>query len=255
MDPSTQTILITGTSGHAGAHILLAFLARGYAVLAAVRSQSSASKVSRTLATHATPAQQSRVSFAVVPDITAPGAFDGAVSGADGIVHVASPVRPAGGSSDVVADILDPAVAGTLGLLDSARSHGPRVRRVVVTGSMVAVMPFGTSVVAADHVFTEEDWMSIDRDVAVKSGHPGIAYAASKVLAERAALEYGARHPGLRFGVVTVVPPSIFGPQINAVDSLDGLNLTPAAVWSIVSGDLAGREPPSLRRFFPYQIQ
>lgn len=68
-----------------------------------------------------------RFRAAVVPDIAAPGAFDNAVRGVDGIAHVASPCHHL---DDVGADaFIAPAVEGTLGLLRSAAQFGYAARR------------------------------------------------------------------------------------------------------------------------------
>lgn len=80
VSPEKQIILITGGSGFVAAHVLRSFLSRGYKVRATVRSDSSAEKVKNTHAQYA-----DQLSFAIVKDITTPGAFDEAVKGVDGV--------------------------------------------------------------------------------------------------------------------------------------------------------------------------
>jgi|SRR5277367_5181464 len=75
-----ETVLITGGSGFVAAHVLNAFLDRGYNVRATVRSQSSADKVKKTHGRYG-----DKLSFAIVPDVQTPGAFDEAVKGVQGV--------------------------------------------------------------------------------------------------------------------------------------------------------------------------
>lgn len=75
-----KTVLITGASGFVAAHVLNSFLERGYHVRATVRSDSTAENVKQT---HHKYAKQ--LSFAIVKDVAAPGAFDEAVKDVDGV--------------------------------------------------------------------------------------------------------------------------------------------------------------------------
>lgn len=75
-----QTVLVTGASGFIAAHVVEAFLQKGYNVRGTVRSDKTAAKV---LKTHAKYSEQ--ISVAIVPDIAAPNAFDEAVKGVDGV--------------------------------------------------------------------------------------------------------------------------------------------------------------------------
>jgi nucleoside-diphosphate-sugar epimerase len=75
-----KTILITGGSGFVAAHVLNAFLSRGYNVRTTVRSQETAKKVKKSHAKYL-----SQLSFAIVPDVATPGGHDEAVKGIDGV--------------------------------------------------------------------------------------------------------------------------------------------------------------------------
>jgi len=76
----TKTVLVTGASGFVAAHVLHDFLGAGYNVRAAVRSESTANKVRKTHGKYG-----DALSFAIIPDIAATGAFDEAVKGVDGV--------------------------------------------------------------------------------------------------------------------------------------------------------------------------
>lgn len=75
-----KTVLITGASGFVASDVLTSFLQRGYHVKATVRSDATAEKVKKSHAKYA-----SQLSFAIVKDVAAPGAFDEAVKGVDGV--------------------------------------------------------------------------------------------------------------------------------------------------------------------------
>jgi hypothetical protein len=75
----SQTVLITGASGFIAAHVVQQFLEAGYNFRATVRSEKTAAKVRKTHKKYG-----NALSFAIVPDLAAPGAFDEAVKGVDG---------------------------------------------------------------------------------------------------------------------------------------------------------------------------
>jgi NADPH:quinone reductase-like Zn-dependent oxidoreductase len=75
-----KTMLITGGSGFVAAHVLNAFLSRGYNVRTTVRSEQTAEKVKKSHTKYL-----SQLSFAIVPDVATPGGHDEAVKGVDGV--------------------------------------------------------------------------------------------------------------------------------------------------------------------------
>jgi uncharacterized protein YbjT (DUF2867 family) len=75
-----KIVLITGATGFVGAHLLNSFLSRDYHVKCTVRSKASADKLMKTHGHHA-----DKISFAIIPNIQAPGAFDEAVKGVNGV--------------------------------------------------------------------------------------------------------------------------------------------------------------------------
>jgi uncharacterized protein YbjT (DUF2867 family) len=76
----TQTVLVTGASGFIAAHVLNEFLGAGFKVRAAVRSEKTAEKARKAHKNYG-----DALSFVIVPDISAAGAFDEAVKGVDGV--------------------------------------------------------------------------------------------------------------------------------------------------------------------------
>jgi nucleoside-diphosphate-sugar epimerase len=177
----TQTILVTGASGFVAAHVVHDFLAAGYNVRATVRSESTAARV---LASHS--GFESKLSFAICPDISQPGAFDEAVKDVDGVIHVASPFIL--NATDYEKDLYAPAINGTLSILDAVHKFNDKVKRVVITGSFAAVKDLMQGP-RHGYVYTEDDWNPMTKEVAEKAG-PGPAYSVSKTLAERAAFDF-----------------------------------------------------------------
>jgi len=138
---SRDLVLITGATGHVGSRTLIHLLEAGYQVRAAVRSEAKREAVlARPQIKAINPG--SRLSFVIVPDITAVGAYDSAVEGVTHVIHIASPLA----TGDSVPRhrheefFIRPAVQGTINLLEAANLVGT-VRRVVITSSIVAIVP------------------------------------------------------------------------------------------------------------------
>ena len=106
-----------------------------------------------------------------------------AVQGSTYVIHVASPV-PFSEPQDPVAEVIRPAVDGTLAVLEACRKSG--VRRVSITSSISAI--YNVNSEDKPEVFDERSWSNPDLH------HLG-SYEKSKTLAERAAWDYISRLP------------------------------------------------------------
>ncbi|KAI0641577.1 NAD-P-binding protein [Trametes meyenii] len=202
-----STVLVTGSNGFIGQWAVYDLLARGYTVHAVVRSapkvQTLVDWVARKL-----PDAVTRFKGIVVPDITAPGAFDEAIKGIDGVVHTASPIEP---PVDDPQAFIQPAVEGTLSILRSALKSN--VKRIVITTSVNAIVyPYAVT----PRTYTEAEWNDPDVKRVEKEGAaaPSIyKYNASKVLAERAAWDFVEKHKSeISFDLATIAPSWVFGP-------------------------------------------
>lgn len=173
---SKGIILLTGLNGFIAARAAEAFLQAGYSIRGTVRAKSSAKAVVDALSQYGA----DKLEVIEVPDIAAAGAFDEAVKGVHGIVHLAQPAT---------FDIPDPApimalVKGsTIAILESA-SKSPSVKSMILLSSAGAV----GSNKEGPYTFTEKDW----NDAAVEAFEqlgakiPGaFIYLASKVIGER----------------------------------------------------------------------
>lgn len=115
-------------------------LEAGYRVRAAVRNVAGFEKIKGLKS--AAP-YESQIEHILVPDITIPGAYDDAVKGVKYIVHLASPfASPDLAQGDYESSYIQPAVKGSVGMLDSAITT-TSVRRIVITGSILSILGLG----------------------------------------------------------------------------------------------------------------
>jgi nucleoside-diphosphate-sugar epimerase len=206
---SSPLVLITGATGHLGFRTLLDLLRAGYHVRAAVRSDAKKQTILSNAAYKALNVPADRLSFVVVPDLTATGAYDDAVKGAGLVVHIASPI--ASGASTPAGDhkkvFIDPAVRGTVGMLEAA-AREPGVRRVVVTSSVVAIKSFAVFTGGdAGEVTRAEDRIPFPQGPYASDME---AYSASKTASLNEAERWIAEHTPA-FDVVFVHPSFIEG--------------------------------------------
>ncbi|KAM0456643.1 hypothetical protein ACHAO4_003674 [Trichoderma viride] len=220
-----QTVLITGASGFIAAHVVEAFLRKGYNVRGTVRSEKTAAEV---LKTHAKYSEQ--ISVAIVPDIAAPNAFDEAAKGVDGVIHTASPFIL--NATDFETELLQPAISGTTGILESVQKYNSTVSRVVITSSFASVLD-PTQGQRPGYVYTEADWNPLTVEQANSS--PVMAYLASKTFAERAAFDY-VKEKKPNFDVATLCPPMVYGPVAHAVSGVNALNTSAGDIYRLING-------------------
>lgn len=124
-----------------------------------------------------------------------------------GVFHVASPctlVDPV----DPQKELVDPAVKGTLNVLEAAKKFN--VERVVLTSSISAMVP--NPGWPSDRVFDETSWTDLDYCISRQKWYP-----VSKTLAEKAAWEFAEKN-GL--DIVAINPATCLGqllqPSLNA---------------------------------------
>ncbi len=186
----STTILVTGATGFVAVHAIEQLLAKGYNVIGTVRDQHDPARNAHLTALPGTERLKLVQADLLDPDPFSPH------SDVDQILHMASPYVI--NVKNPQRDLVDPAVMGTLSLLQAA-ARNPRVTRVVVTSSMVALTdePDG-------RVLTEADWNT-------KSTLTRNPYYFSKTRAERAAWDFMARE-NPRFDLVVINPFLVIGP-------------------------------------------
>jgi nucleoside-diphosphate-sugar epimerase len=223
----TQTVLVTGASGFIAAHIIEAFLSAGFHVRGTVRNESSAQKVRE-----AHPTAGDALSFAIVPDIAAAGAFDEAVKTVDGVIHTASPFTL--GSKDFQTELYDPAVNGTTSVLKAVKASNPNIKRIVITSSFASVLDVSKGS-RAGYTYTEKDWNPMSGEEAIKLNDPVAGYLVSKTLAEKAAWDF-VENEKPNFSISTLTPPMVYGPLASTFESLSKLNTSSADIYRLING-------------------
>ncbi|OAA76859.1 NAD(P)-binding domain protein [Akanthomyces lecanii RCEF 1005] len=203
-----DTLLFTGATGMIGFRTLILLLEQGsFNVRVAVRSQSSYDKL---LSYKPLAPYTSQLESAIVPDITVPGAYDEAVKGVTHVIHVASPI-PGPGTADFETDLIQPAIQGTVGILQSAHKAGG-VKKVVITASVAAIATSEYTVTGA----------TINEDTRVTDtkrpfANPFAAYTASKALSFQATDDFISKHKPA-FNIVRILPTFVIGRDDTVTD-------------------------------------
>jgi len=207
------TVCVTGASGFIGAHIVRDLLEHGYRVKGTVRSLKKAAQY-----TYLTSLEGAAERLELVEsDLVAENSFDLAVSGCEYVIHVASPYIL--DVKDPQADLVDPAVKGTLNVLRACEKAGT-VQRVVLTSSNAAI----TDEPEPGKAYSEKDWNE-------KSSLTRNPYYYSKVLAERAAWNcMETQKPG--FDLVVINPTVVIGPSLSSA-----LNTSNSILKALLDGE------------------
>jgi len=203
-------VAVTGASGFIGSEVTRVLLDEGHTVHGTVRDLQN--KVKSDPLTSLDRADQRLELFAA--DLMQAGSFADAFIGCDVVIHVASPYVL--DVEDPQRDLVDPALKGTLNVLEAANAAG--VGRVVLTSSTAAITDE-----PQDRVYTEDDW----NETSSLTRNP---YYYSKTLAERAAWDFvDSESP--TFDVVVINPSGVIGPSLSA-----GLNTTTRSIADLLNG-------------------
>lgn len=224
MDNSDKKILVTGANSFIGAYCIAELLKSRYHVVGAVRTTD---KVALVESVHE---NNPYLSVTVVPDITASGAFDEAITGCTGVLHLASPF----GSSytNFETELLIPSIRGTEVICESATATST-VKRVVVTSSFAAVFDAAKGL-CPGKVYTENDWSPLTYEDGKNASMTPVAYRASKKLSEERAWQF-VKETNRSWELVTLCPGMVFGPLFpGMLQSIKALNASNQIIWSLV---------------------
>lgn len=210
-----KTVCVTGASGYIASWIVNLLLLRGYTVKASVRDPNDPRKTEHLLGLEG--ARERLQLFKA--NLLEESSFDSVIDGCEGVFHTASPFYH--DVKDPQVELLDPAVKGTLNVLNSCAKTSS-VRRVVLTSSIAAVAFNGKPRTPATVV--DETWFS-DPDFCRSSK---LWYVLSKTLAEDSAWKF-AKEKGME--LVTINPAMVIGPLLQPT-----LNTSAAAVLSLIKG-------------------
>ncbi|KAI1493504.1 NAD dependent epimerase/dehydratase [Biscogniauxia mediterranea] len=249
---SKGTVLVTGANGYIAGQVILTLLSSGYAVRGTVRSLSRSKRLLDSDSPFYAHAASGRFELVEVPDITAAGAFDAALSGGcsstalTSIVHLAQPVVLDSTDAQYLCDV---AVQGTLNLVSAAATlseqqqhHQQRRLKSFVFMSSIAAIAAGHH--RSSEVITADMWSDLDVRAAGLRARgravPGpLAYGASKTAAERALWRFRAERAP-RFAVAAVHPGLVAGP---AAGGQADVRTSGGFVYAILAGgDLPPRE-------------
>jgi nucleoside-diphosphate-sugar epimerase len=208
---ANDLVVLTGATGFLGFKILTFALKAGYRVRLVVRSPSKIDKILSAPSIKALNPNSEQLSWAVVPDMTVPGAYDEAVQGAKYVIHAASPIPSFGTEAPTPeayeAHFVQAARKGTVGILESIAKAGT-VKRIVITSSVVANIPFKYFLGQGDdNVFNAES------RIPLASGPYTFefeAYSASKTAALNESEAWIKNHKP-NFDLISIVPGWIFG--------------------------------------------
>lgn len=226
-----QLVLITGANGHIGFRVVVFALQAGYHVRAAVRSQEKADRIlAAPSIKELNPGK--RLSFTFVPDLLQPGAYEEAVEGVDYIIHLASPITNGISEDKYDTDLIKPAIAGTLGILEAAQKSST-IKRIVITSSVVAMVPWYDFFEAETGKVFDEQSRTSNPTGPYKSEFE--AYASSKVQAFNATFKF-LEETKPRFDVVHVAPSFVIGKDELVTDAADATRGTNGAALAQILG-------------------
>ncbi|XP_073139242.1 phenylacetaldehyde reductase-like [Henckelia pumila] len=210
-----KSVCVTGASGYIASWLVKFLLQRGYTVKASVRDPNDPKKTQHLLALDGAKERLELVRANLLEE----GSFDAVVDGCDGVFHTASPFYH--GVTDPQAELIDPALKGTLNVLRSC-AKTPSVKRVVLTSSMAAVAFNGKN--RSPDVVVDETWWS-DPEFCRQMQQ---WYVLSKTLAEDAAWKF-VKEKGI--DMVTINPAMVIGPLLQPT-----LNTSSAAILNLING-------------------
>lgn len=237
-----STILVTGGNGFVAAQVLIAALERDYTVVSTVRTEKKGEETKTALSSRLSPAQLSKLSFAIVPVIEDEHAFDKVLTENkfDAVVHTATPFIL---SAKDPKEITGPAVGSTKSLFKAINDLAPTVKRVVLTSSFASVVDPAKGW-RSGYVYSEKDWNPISWEE-THDGDGSHAYYGAKKWAEKVAWEYMEENKP-HFDLVALCPPMVFGQVAQYVPSAEALNTSSAALFQMLSpgANADGSIPP-----------
>ncbi|KAK4437549.1 Tetraketide alpha-pyrone reductase 1 [Sesamum alatum] len=191
-------VCVTGAAGFVASWLVKRLLLSGYHVIGTVRDPDDEKKVG-----HLRRLEGARERLQLVrAELMVEGSFDAPIMGCHGVFHTASPVIGLP-KSDPKAEILQPAIDGTLNVLRSCKKN-PSLRRVVLTSSSSTVRIRDDFDPALP--LDESSWSSEEL-----CHRLNIWYALSKTLAEKAAWKFCEEN---KIDLVTLLPSFVIGPSL-----------------------------------------
>ncbi|KAF7862480.1 hypothetical protein EAF04_007353 [Stromatinia cepivora] len=205
---TNSNLLITGATGFIGFRTLLEALEAGYTVRAAIRNEPA----SEALLSHSKLsdfASKSKLSFIEVPDILHKDAYTEALKDMTYAIHIASPIPL---PSRKPSEIYESTVQGAANILEAALKT-PSLKRVVITSSIVANMPFPHA--TENPTLTTAESRVSDVEGEMTEVFP--AYCAAKI-ASLNARDAFVKQNKPHFDIVEIFPGFVYGKDQRATD-------------------------------------
>jgi nucleoside-diphosphate-sugar epimerase len=197
----TKAVLVTGATGYVASWLVKKLLEEGMTVHAAVRNPDKKEKIGHL--DDMAKASKGKIRY-FASDLLEKGSYSEAMKGCELVFHTASPFVL--DVKDPQKDLIDPAVKGTMNVLETA-NQTPSVKRVVITSSCAAIYTDAIDCQKApEGVLTEEVWNT----TASLDYQP---YSYSKTLAEKKAWEMAEQQS--QWDLVTINPCLVLGPPLN----------------------------------------
>lgn len=191
-----KKIIVTGGTGFVAGWVIVEFLKAGYQVATSIRSTSRVKQLTTTFEKVVTSQELANLSF-FEADLTQSAGWVENMRGAQGIIHVASPM---GNGTQTVDELVSVAKNGALTILRAAKQAG--VKRIVMTSSQAVSTPEHGSTAILDESF----WTDVH--------NPDLdPYRISKIEAEKAAWQYARKN---QLALTTILPGAIFGPILSS---------------------------------------
>lgn len=204
-------VMVSGGSGYLASHIIQQLLSEGYLVHTTVRDKHTKDKYEHLIDMAAKSPGEIRIFDA---DLLKPGSFSEAMQQCSHVFHTASPFK-IGKIKNPQQELIDPAVNGTMNILETANEI-ESVTRVVLTSSIVAIMGDAIDAKAIpDGIFTEKVW-----NTSSSLSHQPYPY--SKTLAEKKAWEIANEQS--RWSLVVMNPGFILGPSLTKRNDSTSIN-------------------------------
>jgi len=196
-------ILLTGATGNLGSVVLEQLLNEGHNVNAVIRS--FAKNKAALSKQYGKAVESGALTFSEIPDMTVPNVFHELANKASAIIHVATPLN----YDNFLETMIKPVSLINKNVLDAAAAS-PTVKRVIITGSIVATLKLPDQLFEA-RTLSEKDWNPCTGEEALENVYN--AYGYTKVKSEQEAWAYMEENKP-SFDLVFLLVPSILGKSI-----------------------------------------
>ncbi|KAF2015296.1 NAD(P)-binding protein [Aaosphaeria arxii CBS 175.79] len=215
---ASALVAITGANGTIGYHSVLHALRSGYRVRCVVRREEAVEQIKRGPSIRKF---EDSIEYSIVPDNTAPGAYDDAFSGAKYVVHIAGVWPKPNYHPDN--EIWHPFVQSLENVLSSAKKSGTVARIVVTQAGAGLVNPSSPSTPGTSFTKLLNEHVQINTTTAAfrpPLASPHHAYSGAKAYCMQY-LQSLRKDPDLPFSIVQVIPGTVIGPSELITSSAD----------------------------------